>query len=123
MWKVKIFMSEENNSIDDLLGDIKGDIEKEGGGNSNIKNYESKKRRKSVKIILSDEQKKKLLEKWESNPSNPPSLKELVQEIFSGEHDGRSMEALAVKGFMSTLDINPRTNFEYQKVQVSPLTD
>ena len=116
-------MSEENNSIDDLLGDIKGDIEKEGGGNSNIKNYESKKRRKSVKIILSDEQKKKLLEKWESNPSNPPSLKELVQEIFSGEHDGRSMEALAVKGFMSTLDINPRTNFEYQKVQVSPLTD
>ena len=35
-------MIEENNNIDDLLGDIKGDIEKKDSSNSNIKNYESK---------------------------------------------------------------------------------
>lgn len=116
-------MIEENNNIDDLLGDIKGDIEKEDSSNSNIKNYESKKRRKSVKIILNDEQKKKILDFWNGQLDDPPSLKEITSHIFGGEFDGRSMEASVIKAFLSTLDINPRTNFEYQKVKVDPLAE
>ena len=92
-------MIEENNNIDDLLGDIKGDIEKEDSSNSNIKNYESKKRRKSVKIILNDEQKKKILDFWNGQLDDPPSLKEITSHIFGGEFDGRSMEASVIKAF------------------------
>ena len=116
-------MIEENNNIDDLLGDIKEDIEKEDSGNSNIKNYEFKKRRKSVKIILNDEQKKKILDFWNNRLDTPPSLKEITSHIFGGEFDGRSMEASVIKAFLSTLDINPRTNFEYQKVKVDSLIE
>ncbi len=114
-------MNENNNDIDVLLSNINSEIKKDKNDNTN--NYELKKRRKPVKITLTDEQKKKTLEFWESRPENPPSLKEITNHIFGGEFDGRSMEASVIKGFLSQININPRTNFEYQKVQAAPLTE
>lgn len=116
-------MIKKDNNIDDLLGNIKEDIKEDNliinNNNGKLKNG----RRKKVEIILTNEQKKKILEFWNSRPESPPSLKEIVIHIFGGERDGRSMEALIVKKFLSELDINPRTNFEYQKVKTDPLTE
>ena len=41
-------------------------------------------------IELTDDQKKKILEEWNTRPSNPPSLVELTKLIFGEGFDGRS---------------------------------
>ena len=43
-------------------------------------------------IILTDEHKKKILEEWNSRPSNPPSLAELTKLIYGEGFDGRSQQ-------------------------------
>lgn len=46
---------------------------------------------------LTSEQELILLDAWNKNPSNPPSLKELTQLIYGGDFDGRSDEGKSVK--------------------------
>jgi hypothetical protein len=66
-------------------------------------------------IILSDEQKLKLLNEWNNRPDNPPSLVELVQLAFGTEDlDGRSKEGKAVKNFLASRQIKPKKSHEYQ---------
>ena len=66
-------------------------------------------------IILSEEQQLKVLETWNSRPTNPPSLNELVRIAFDREDlDGRSKEGKAVKIFLASRQIKPRKSHEYQ---------
>lgn len=46
---------------------------------------------------LTQEQEQMLLNAWNSNPSSPPSLKELTQLVYGGDFDGRSDEGKSVK--------------------------
>ncbi len=65
--------------------------------------------------LLSEEQKAKILNLWNSNPNNPPSLLELIKEAFPDQNiDGRSKEGKAVKAFLATREIKPLASHEYQ---------
>lgn len=64
-----------------------------------------------AKIILSDEHKKKIVDLWNSNPTKPPSLRELVEVNFPGK-DGRSNEGMAVKAYLSVAKIKAQTSYE-----------
>jgi len=64
---------------------------------------------------LSEEQKQLIVNAWNNAPKDsPPSLKDLVQICFGGEHDGRSGEAKAVKKFLAEKHIKARVSYEYQ---------
>ena len=66
-------------------------------------------------MLLTEDQKLKLLEEWNSRKSNPPALSELVKLIFNREDlDGRSKEGKAVKEFLASRQIKPRKSHEYQ---------
>ena len=65
--------------------------------------------------ILSEEQKLKLLQEWNSRPNNPPSLSELVKLAFERDDlDGRSKEGKAVKSFLASRQIKPKKSHEYE---------
>ncbi len=64
-------------------------------------------------IILTDEQKAKILSIVNANPNNPPSLKDLTDVIFPGRNlDGRSFEGKAIKNYLATLSIKPRSTID-----------
>lgn len=66
-------------------------------------------------INLSEEQKLKLLNEWNSRPNNPPSLVELVRLAFNRDDlDGRSKEGKSVKEFLASRQIKPKKSHEYQ---------
>ena len=48
-------------------------------------------------IFLTDSQKEKVLEEWNSRPNDPPSLLELIKAAGFIDKDGRSKEGKAVK--------------------------
>ena len=74
----------------------------------------------SETIILSKDQKKSILEKWNSNPEAPPSLLELINTAFPDKNvDGRSKEGKAVKSFLATQNIKARAAHEYQSRGIS----
>jgi len=74
--------------------------------------------------ILTDEQQLKLLNAWNSRPSNPPSLAELVKIAFDREDlDGRSKEGKAVKQFLASRQIKPRKSHEYEAKGLIDLQD
>jgi hypothetical protein len=75
-------------------------------------------------IILTEEQKQKVLDKWNATPSDPPSLLELINAAFPDEDvDGRSKEGKAVKEFLSTREIKARGAHEYQAKEKIKLTE
>ena len=51
-------------------------------------------------VFLSEEQKAKVLNEWNSRPNNPPSLLELIRAAGFEDKDGRSKEGRAVKQFL-----------------------
>jgi hypothetical protein len=53
---------------------------------------------------LNEEQQKKIIDAWNENPGNPPTLKHLTQLIFPGKL-GRDPEGMAVKTFLSTRNL------------------
>jgi len=57
--------------------------------------------------ILTEEQKAKILEEWNSREENPPSLLELIRLTFPDKPniDGRSKEGRSVKDFLASRDL------------------
>ena len=65
--------------------------------------------------ILTEEQKQKILDEWNSRPDSPPALLELIKLAFPDEEiDGRSKKGRAVKGFLASRKIKARGSHEYQ---------
>ena len=74
-------------------------------------------------LILTEEQKLKLLKEWNDRPSNPPSLAELVKIAFDrNDLDGRSKEGKAVKQFLASRQIKPKKSHEYEAKGLLELT-
>jgi hypothetical protein len=72
---------------------------------------------------LTQDQQLKILQRWNDNSKQPPSLKELVQLAFGQEFDGRSLEAKAVKAFLASKDIRVKASHEYDPKGLLPLTE
>jgi hypothetical protein len=69
---------------------------------------------------LSDDQRKIILDLWNSRPENPPSLLELIKAAFPDQKiDGRSKEGRAVKEFLATRKIKARGAHEYQPKDIT----
>lgn len=65
--------------------------------------------------ILTEEQKQKILDEWNSRPDSPPALLELIKLAFPNEEiDGRSKKGRAVKEFLASRKIKARGSHEYQ---------
>ena len=76
-----------------------------------------------MNITLTEEQKQKILDKWNATPNDPPPLLELINAAFPDEGvDGRSKEGKAVKEFLSTREIKARGAHEYQAKEKIELT-
>ena len=69
---------------------------------------------------LSDDQRKIILDLWNSRPDDPPSLLELIKAAFPDKNvDGRSKEGRAVKEFLASREIKARGAHEYQPKDIS----
>jgi hypothetical protein len=58
-------------------------------------------------VVITDDQKKKLVEFWNSQPDRPPGLSDMVAHLFPGK-DGRSLEGMAIKKVLAELKINAK---------------
>ena len=75
-------------------------------------------------IILSQEQKAKILGLINSNPTKPPSLRDLLINIFPDKRvDGRSFEGKAIKEYLSTLNIKAQVTYDMKYDKEFDLTD
>ncbi len=70
-------------------------------------------------LELTSEQKEEILRFWNEKMQGSskvcPSLKELTIHIFKEELDGRSLEGRAIKDFLATRELKPKTTSEYEK--------
>lgn len=66
-------------------------------------------------ITWTAELEQKMLDLWNSRPSNPPSLKELTVHLFREGLDGRSQEAQAIKRALARHSFKAKTTTEYDK--------
>lgn len=74
--------------------------------------------------VLTEKQKKDILEEWNYRPKDPPSLLELIGVAYPDEKvDGRSKEGRAVKAFLATREIKARASHEYQHKEKIDLTE
>lgn len=79
---------------------------------------------KEKEIILTDAQEKLLLETWNKDPLNPPSLKELTIALFGGEFDGRSLQGRAIKRSLMKFNIRARAaSDDFNKTASIELSD
>jgi hypothetical protein len=69
-------------------------------------------------LQLTEENKKLILDTWNSRPSNPPSISELTQLVFGEAKDGRSKEGILVKVFLSERQLRAHTSKEWQKQEI-----
>ena len=74
-------------------------------------------------IFLTDSQKEKVLEEWNSRPNDPPSLLELIKAAGFIDKDGRSKDGKAVKQFLASREIKARGAHEYQPKKKINLTE
>lgn len=76
-------------------------------------------------IQLTDEQKVMVLNEWNSRPTNPPSLNDLVRAAFPALEniDGRSKEGRAIKALLASKQIRARGAQEYVPKEKTDLTD
>lgn len=66
---------------------------------------------------LTQNQKDALLIAWNSEPENPPSIKDLIDLLYPHMGlDGRSKHGKQVKEFLATLSITPKTNAYPEKM-------
>jgi hypothetical protein len=64
---------------------------------------------------LSKEQRENILDAWNKNPEDPPSLLKLINVAFPDKKvDGRSKEGRMVKEFLATNDLKARASHEYK---------
>lgn len=67
-------------------------------------------KRPSDSVVLTDEQKKKILVSVNTDPKNIPSVKQLFAELFPDKSfDGRSLECKVIKDYLATLNIKTET--------------
>jgi hypothetical protein len=72
---------------------------------------------------LTEEQQKIILDTWNKNPSDPPSLLDLIKMVFPDKNiDGRSREGRMVKAFLATHDLKARGAHEYQHKEAIELS-
>lgn len=64
-------------------------------------------------MTLTVEQEKQILDFWNRTPDNPPGLKELTQEVFGGEFDGRSEQGRAIKAALAKFSLKARATSDY----------
>ena len=74
-------------------------------------------------IFLTEEQKDKVLNEWNSRPQDPPSLLDLIKVAGFSDKDGRSKEGRAVKQFLATRQIKAHGAHQYQPKKKIDLTD
>ena len=61
------------------------------------------------KLELTPEQEKTLIDFWNSDPNNPPGLKELTNRVFpDGDYDGRSAQGLAVRASLAKMSLKAK---------------
>ena len=73
---------------------------------------------------LTNEQQQIIMDEWNNNPDDPPSLLDLITKAFPGQSlDGRSKEGRAVKEFLATSDIKARGAHEYKPKKKINLTE
>tara|TARA_Y100000310_G_scaffold327947_1_gene395166 strand:+ start:819 stop:1895 length:1077 start_codon:yes stop_codon:yes gene_type:complete len=73
---------------------------------------------------LTDNQKKAILDEWNSRPDSPPALLDLIRLTFPDQNlDGRTKEGKAVKAFLASRDIKARGAHEYKAKKKIDLTD
>ena len=73
---------------------------------------------------LTEEQKQIIMDEWNNNPDDPPSLLDLITKAFPGQNfDGRSKEGRAVKEFLATSNIKARGAHEYKPKKKINLTE
>lgn len=76
---------------------------------------EKARRKLTEPIVLTNDQKSRILSLVNVDPNKPPSLKDIVSNIFPDKpFDGRSFEGKAVKEYLATLNV---------KVKVSSIDD
>ena len=74
-------------------------------------------------IVLTPEQKAKVLGLINSNADDPPSVKDFLDNLFPDKKlDGRSFEGKAVKEYLSTLNIKPKLSYNTKYTQPIELT-
>ena len=74
---------------------------------------------------LSEDQQNLIIETWNSSAEEPPSLQELTKLLFPHLEniDGRSKEGRAIKEFLATRNIKPKTTSKYDEKERVELTD
>lgn len=71
-------------------------------------------------LKLNPEQEVAIITFWNSRPERPPSLKEITDHIFVGQDlDGRSKEGMAIKDFLGSRQIIPKTLTTYESKTAS----
>jgi hypothetical protein len=65
-------------------------------------------------IKLSEAQEKLLLDTWNKNPNNPPSIKDLTVAIFGEGYDGRSLQARSIKMALAEHNLKATTTADYR---------
>lgn len=76
----------------------------------------------SEEIVLSEEQKLKILEFWNSHPKNPPALKAIVELVFPGK-ESRDKWGRSVRKFLATRKLKPLLAQDYVKKEKIILTE
>ena len=72
---------------------------------------------------MTDEQKKAVIHEWNSRPTNPPSLQELINAAGYEGKNGRTKEGRAVKAFLASQSIKALAAHEYQPKPEVALTE
>lgn len=62
---------------------------------------------------LTPEQEKVVLDSWNQNSSNPPSLKELTKSVFGEEFDGRSEQGRCIKAALAKFNLRAKATSDY----------
>jgi hypothetical protein len=75
-----------------------------------------------AKVILTEEQKAKILKAWEANPDSPPSTNDLTVVAFGKEMEARTREGRAIREFLATLGIKSQGKTIYKKKPEIELT-
>ena len=67
-------------------------------------------------VTLTENQKQAILKAWHLDPENPPSIKNLVDLLYPHmELDGRSKQGKAIKEYLLTFSLTPKTNAPPEK--------
>ena len=61
---------------------------------------------------LTEEQKEKILKRWNESPDHPPGLKELSQLVYGINCDGRDKYGRTIKKFLTSRQLKTKSIYE-----------